>query len=83
MPYGANDAKRGIVGTILREVRRSTCWYDKEKDVIYLVYNQLRVYIGKLEDGKLRILTEYPYTKSMKKRLNTFVRIENPLEEAV
>jgi hypothetical protein len=74
----STNRQKSILETILKEVRRSICWYDTEKKDFYLIYNQLRVYIGKVEDGKLQIVTEYPYTKPIKRRLSKFQKVKNP-----
>jgi len=75
-----DDTKRGVEDTILRDLGKSICWYDNQEEIVYMVYNQLRIYVGKLSDRELHILTEYPYKKNIKRRLNTLMRIENPLD---
>ncbi len=72
-----NEAGR-IPQDIMKELIKSKCWRDANS--LYMVYNQLRVYICKLLGDQLIILTEYPYTKKIKHRLNSMSRVENPLE---
>jgi len=68
-----------IIDRIHREVPSGVCWYDETEHIYYIVYNQLRVYICKLEHGMLTIMTEYAFTKGMKGRLVRFTRVKNPL----
>lgn len=66
-----------------REIKRSNLWQHKEKGHVIAIYNNLKVYILTVKDGKANAVTTYPYLKCHRLRVNKpcFRKIES-LEDA-
>lgn len=74
---------RGLKGAkglceMQKELARALAW-EAEDGTLLLVYQKLRVYVARREGEMLVVLTEYPYTSSVRRRLFRMERTSNPL----
>ena len=59
-----------VISRIKKDVSKGNYWHSFERDIYFVVYNQLKVYVTAFSNSGMTVITVFPYTKKIKYALN-------------
>ena len=59
-----------VISRIKKDVSKGNYWHSSKRDIYFVVYNQLKVYVTAFSNSGMTVITVFPYTKKIKNILN-------------